>query len=95
MALALIHHIAISNNVNFDDIARWFTKLGNYLIIEFAPKKDSQVTKLLKKRKDIYDWYTIDNFEKKFNKYFDIIKKDKIKNSERVIYLMKANGNEE
>ena len=95
MALALIHHIAISNNVNFDDIARWFTKLGNYLIIEFAPKKDSQVTKLLKKRQDIYDWYTIDNFEKKFNKYFDIIKKDKIKNSERVIYLMKANGNEE
>ena len=90
MALALIHHIAISNNVFFDDIALWFSKLGKYLIIEFVPKEDSQVQKLLKTRNDIFNWYKIDQFEKSMSKYFKIIKKDKIKNSKRVIYLMKG-----
>jgi len=89
MALALIHHIAISNNVFFDDIASWFAKLGENLIIEFVPKEDSQVKKLLKTRKDIFDWYDIEHFEESMLKYFSIVKKDKIKNSERTIYLMR------
>ena len=89
MALALIHHIAISNNVFFDDIALWFSKLGENLIIEFVPKEDSQVQKLLKTRKDIFDWYDINHFEESMLKYFSIVKKDKIKNSKRTIYLMK------
>lgn len=92
MALALIHHIAISNNVLFDDIALWFSKLGNYLIIEFVPKEDSQVKKLLKTRKDIFDWYNVVEFEKSMCNYFKIIKKDRIKNSKRIIYLMEGNN---
>ena len=93
MVLALIHHIAISNNVLFDDIFSWFSKLGEYLIIEFVPKEDSQVQKLLKTRKDIFDWYDIEHFEASILKYFEIIKKDKIKNSERTIYLMRRKKN--
>ena len=93
MALALIHHIAISNNVFFDDIASWFLNLGEELIIEFVPKDDSQVQKLLKTRKDIFDWYNIEDFEKSFSKYFTIIEKNKIKNSKRTIYLMRRNNN--
>lgn len=94
MALALIHHIAISNNVYFDDIGKWFSKLGNYLIIEFVPKDDSKVEKLLRTRKDIFDWYDINTFEECMCKYFKIIKKDNIKSSKRVIYLMRAKDNE-
>ena len=94
MALALIQHIAISNNVYFDDIGKWFSKLGNYLIIEFVPKDDSKVEKLLRTRKDIFDWYNINTFEECMCKYFKIIKKDNIKSSKRVIYLMRAKDNE-
>lgn len=90
MALALIHHIAISNNVFFDEIAEWFSKLGEYLIIEFVPKEDSQVQKLLQTRKDIFNWYDEEIFEKSFQKYFTILKKDTITNSKRVMYLMKG-----
>lgn len=91
LALAIIHHIAISNNVSFDKIAEWFSKLGKYLIIEFVPKNDSQVEKLLKTRNDIFDWYNIDNFEELFSSYYKIISNSKIKNSKRVIYLMESN----
>ena len=90
MALALIHHIAISNNVPFDKVANWFSKLGEYLIIEFVPKDDSQVEKLLRTRKDIFDNYDKQSFEECFSKYFEIIKKNNIKESKRVIYLMRS-----
>ena len=90
MALALIHHIAISNNVFFEEIAEWFSRLGEYLIIEFVPKEDSQVQKLLMTRKDIFDWYNETTFENSFSIYFDITKKERIKNSKRVLYLMRG-----
>ena len=90
IALALIHHISISNNVPFDKVASWFSKLGEYLIIEFVPKDDSQVEKLLKTRNDIFDDYDINNFEECFGKYYKIVKKRDVKNSKRVIYLMKV-----
>lgn len=89
MALALVHHLAISNNVPFEEIANWFATLGEYLIIEFVPKNDSQVEKLLKTRKDIFPWYQIDCFEKSFSKYFKIIEKNPVKNSKRTIYMMR------
>lgn len=89
MALALIHHICISNNVTFDMVASSFSGYGEYLIIEFVPKEDSKVQELLMTRKDIFDKYDQDNFESSFNKYFDIKEKYNIKGSKRIMYLMK------
>ena len=88
MALALIHHIAISNNVPLSSISEWFSKLGRYLIIEFVPKDDSQVELLLRTRVDIFDSYTQDNFEEEFSKYFEIVSKKKVKDSKRTLYFM-------
>lgn len=91
MALALIHHLSISKNIHFSMIAKFFSKLGKYLIIEFVPKNDSQVKKLLSTRKDIFPWYTESNFENEFKKYYKIIKKTKINNSSsRIMYLMET-----
>ena len=94
MLLALIHHICISNNVPFDSLSNWLSKISKYIIIEFVPKEDSQVEKLLKTRKDIFDKYDENNFEKEFKKYFNIIKKDKIEDSHRTIYLMESKNEE-
>ena len=88
MALALIHHMAISNNVPFYKIAEWFSSLGRYLIIEFVPKTDSQVELLLKTRVDIFDNYTQEKFEECFKKYYKIVEKNKIEDSNRTLYLM-------
>ncbi|HPZ08861.1 MAG TPA: SAM-dependent methyltransferase, partial [Candidatus Eremiobacteraeota bacterium] len=41
LALALIHHLAISNNLPFYKIADFFSKICKNLIIEFVPKSDS------------------------------------------------------
>lgn len=75
MALALIHHLAISNNLPFEKIAEFLSRISNYLIIEFVPKEDSKVRILLATREDIFDRYDINNFKKEFEKYFKIILK--------------------
>lgn len=88
MALALIHHLAISNNLTFDKIAQYFIKFSNYLIIEFIPKDDSQVKKLLSTRKDIFCDYNEKEFKKTFSKYYKIVKEQAIKGSKRKLYLL-------
>ncbi|KIX11794.1 SAM-dependent methyltransferase [Dethiosulfatarculus sandiegensis] len=90
MALALIHHLAISNNLPFAYIAKYFSRLGDWLLIEFVPKSDSQVQRLLISREDIFSHYTQQNFENTFSEYFEIVKYGEVKNSERTIYLMKT-----
>ncbi|MCK4287695.1 MAG: hypothetical protein KAW86_00695, partial [Bacteroidales bacterium] len=87
-ALALIHHLAISNNLPLINIAEFFSSICKFLIIEFVPKSDSQVKKLLLTREDIFDKYDKENFEKDFDNYFNIRKYLKIEGSERYLYLM-------
>lgn len=89
MALALIHHLAISNNVPLSELASFFSDHCKYLIIEFVPKGDSQVQKLLSTRKDIFEHYHQDGFEKAFQEQFTIINKNNINESERTLYLLR------
>ncbi len=89
LALALIHHLAISNNVPLSNIAGFMSGLCSNLIIEFVPKSDSQVKKLFESRKDVFPGYNQNDFEKEFSVFFSIIAKENIRESERTLYLMK------
>jgi len=89
MALALIHHLAISNNVPLIRIASFFRRICRSLIIEWIPKDDSQVRRLLATREDIFEDYSKERFEDSFKHYFDILEFKEIKESSRVLYLMK------
>ena len=88
-ALALIHHLAISNNLPFNRIASFLSELSENLVIEFVPKSDSQVKKLLQSRKDIFVDYNEETFVKEFEVFYNIRAKEKVIDSERTIYWMK------
>ena len=88
LALALIHHLVITNNIPLDRLVNFFQKLTRYLIIEFIPKEDSQISRLLVSREDIFKNYDKQNFENEFSKKFNIIKTVNIKNTLRTLYLM-------
>ncbi|HQV95667.1 MAG TPA: hypothetical protein PLF41_14490, partial [Anaerolineales bacterium] len=88
LALAVIHHLAISNNVPLPQLAEFFAETAKWLVIEFVPKQDSQVQKLLASRKDIFPNYTREGFESAFNEKFAIREAVEIRESERVLYLM-------
>jgi hypothetical protein len=87
-ALALIHHLAISNNVPLEQLSDFFSNLGKWLVIEFVPKSDSQVQKMLSSRLDIFDQYTRSNFERVFGTRFIIHQIINVRESERYLYLM-------
>lgn len=89
MALALIHHLTTSNNLPFKLIAEFLSHLGDFLIIEFVPKDDSNAKILFQNRENIFSQYNQKNFEKVFEKKFDIIESQKIIDSKRILYLMR------
>jgi hypothetical protein len=93
LALALVHHMAISNNVPLGKLAQFFHDICENLIIEFVPKSDSQVQRLLRSREDIFSDYTVDGFESAFGQYFKILKQEQVSESERILYLMKTKAN--
>ncbi|MEW6111140.1 MAG: SAM-dependent methyltransferase [Thermodesulfobacteriota bacterium] len=90
MALALVHHLAIANNVPLTSIAELLRGLCTFLIIEFVPKSDSQVQRMLTTREDIFPNYTQEGFESAFSEYFTIMESGRVALSERTIYLMRT-----
>jgi hypothetical protein len=88
MALALVHHLAIAHNLPLPKVAEFFGRLGRRLVIEFVPKGDSQVERLLRNRPDIFSEYNQEGFERAFADVFTIDAKRAIAESERTLYLM-------
>ncbi len=89
LALALIHHLALSNNLPFEKIRDFFGNICNNLVVEFIPKTDPKSKKLLSLKGDIFPEYNKRNFEKIFKKCFKIKEALNIKGSKRILYLMK------
>ena len=89
LALALVHHLRISNNTPFSQIAEFFSEWGNNLIVEFIPKEDSQIQRILSNREDIFNNLNFDSFIKQFETIFELTEKQPIPDSNRILCLFK------
>jgi hypothetical protein len=89
IALALIHHLAIRNKVPRYGWAFFFARAGKNLIIDFVPKSDSQVQRLLATREDVFPSYHQAGFEQAFADRFETLEQIDIEGSERTLYLMR------
>ncbi len=89
MALAVVHHLAIGNNVPLERVAGFFAELCRSLIVEFVPKSDPKVKILLTSRDDIFPNYTQEGFERAFAGRFTVERRESIASSERTLYLMR------
>ncbi len=90
MALALVHHLAISNNVPLDVLARFLAAAGTHLIIEFVPKSDSQVQRLLSTREDIFPHYDLTGFRDAFSADFEMMREEPVAGTERTLFLLRS-----
>lgn len=88
LALALIHHLAISNNTPLPDIARFFAGVAQKLVIEFVPKEDSQVERLLATRADVFPDYHVAGFESAFSAHFEVRERLPIEGTARVLFYL-------
>jgi len=90
LALALLHHLAIGNNVPLTEVAEWLHGLGKWAIVEFVPKDDSQVQRMLRRRRDVFTEYSIDGFLRAIEGWFDVRRKEPIAGTGRVLYLLEG-----
>lgn len=87
MGLALIHHLCIGNNLPLSYVAKYFRSLAPVVLIEFVPKEDSQVQRLLLSRKDIFDEYSLDNCIKTFRDFYTGLEVFEVEESCRTLLL--------
>ena len=90
LALAVIHHLAVSNNLPLERLAEFFAANARWLIVEFVPKTDSQVRKLLAAREDIFPDYSRNGFEAVFSRRFILRRTATLPGNERTLYLMET-----
>ncbi|WDT94402.1 class I SAM-dependent methyltransferase [Thermoleophilum album] len=87
LALALIHHIAISANVPVREFLDWLHSLGSELVIEFPTRDDPMVQKLLAgKRAGLHPDYERERFERELRELFEIRKSVELPSGTRILY---------
>jgi ribosomal protein L11 methylase PrmA len=88
IALAYIHHIAIGRNVPLDDVISWLVGLAPQGVIEFVPKKDPMVIRLLELRDDIFTDYEEDVFLKSISSRARIIREEVVtQNGRKLVWF--------
>jgi hypothetical protein len=89
LALALVHHVAISRNVPLPMVLGLFADLAPWAIVEFVPKEDPMVRRLLASRKDVFEDYHLEGFRAAATTRFDIVDEQPIAESPRVLFLLR------
>jgi ribosomal protein L11 methylase PrmA len=88
LALALVHHLSITNSIPLDLIALFLSKLCHQLLIEFVPETDPQVQEMLSSREGHTPEYSEPSFEAAFGQFFRINRRIPLRNTGRVLYQM-------
>jgi hypothetical protein len=88
MALALVHHLAIGNNVPLPRIAAALAEMGRRVIVEFVPKEDPMTQRLLAAREDIFVSYSLEAFRAALSAEFRIVEEVAVEDSLRTIFLV-------
>ena len=91
IALAFEHHLAIAKNLPLDQVLKWLINIAPIGLIEFVPKNDATIKKMLELKGDIFDSYNEENFRSLIQKNAVIISETKVSESGRKIFEYKRN----
>lgn len=86
LGLALVHHLAIGANVPLPMIAAVFAGLAPHAVVEFVPKDDPMVQRLLAFRRDVFDDYHVEGFRSAFEPLFEVAAETPIEGSGRILF---------
>jgi hypothetical protein len=92
LVLALIHHICLAGNIQFGQFFEYLSGFAKHVIVEFVPKSDPQSQRLLRSKRDIYESYTQEGFEKALSAFFMIEEAVAVSGTGRTLYALKRKG---
>jgi len=88
MALALVHHLAIGNNVPLPLVVDFLADVGRFAILEFVPRHDPQARRLLASRRHDFPDYEEERLDEAFAARFVTLQRVPIADSMRTLYLL-------
>ncbi|OQA77272.1 MAG: hypothetical protein BWY31_04505 [Lentisphaerae bacterium ADurb.Bin242] len=89
LGLALLHHLRIGGNWTFSQIVRLFSETAPRAVVEFVPKEDSQVQRLLRSRPDICSDWTLEETCAAFRHAYERCEVVPIPDSKRTLLLLR------
>jgi hypothetical protein len=93
LALALVHHVAISANVPVREFVDWLAGLETSLVIEFPTREDPMVETLLApKRAGLHADYEREFFERCLADAFDVERRERLASGTRLLYFARPKG---
>jgi SAM-dependent methyltransferase len=92
IALALVHHLAISKNIPIEQFVSYLRTIAPAGVTEFVTKQDPMVRRLLGHRRDVFDDYTLDNFRAALLQHFRIVKEHTSTSGTRVLFQLVPTG---
>ena len=93
IALAYAHHLAIGRNIPLGDLLVWLTDLAPEGVVEFVPKQDPMVRRLLALRDDIFPDYREEYFLTRLGELCDIVQTQTITRSGRKLVHFRRRRN--
>ena len=88
--LAVIHHLLVTERIPLDEILKLIAATTkNTLILEFVPPADPMFKQIARGRDHLYEYLTRDFFENACAKHFRIVRREKLADSSRELYLLK------
>ncbi len=74
LALAIVHHLALRNQLKFDQIVSLLKRFSKrHLLVEFPKPKDHMSQKLMRGRDTFYSWYTSETFQTVLGRHFSTV----------------------
>jgi len=87
LALAVVHHVAMSANVPVKEFVDYLAGLGASLVIEFPTREDPMVEQLLApKREGLHGDYELGHFERCLEEAFRVERKERLESGTRVLF---------
>ncbi len=89
LSLAFEHHLAIAKNIPLDQTVKWLINTAPQGLIEYVPKNDETIKKMLTLKGDIFKDYNEENFKSLILRNANIVSEKVISDSGRKIFEYK------
>ena len=87
LCLAVVHHLALTNNVPLDEIVAFLADVGAPVLVEFPHRDDEMATRLLaRKRSGLFDSYDTPHWERALDRRFVVRQRTVLPNGTRTLY---------
>ena len=89
LALAVLHHLRLGAGVPTAELVDWLAALKAEAVVEFVAKEDPAARRLLARKADRYEDWTVSAFEAALSTRFETVKRSELASGRRVLYHLR------